>query len=462
VLNLAELAAEAPSDAELAAVASCIAESSGRGGIRQLLVDVTILVSMGDFRTGIQRVTRAILAQLLESAPPGYRVEPVFRAYQETYRYARRFAANCLHLEGLNLEDAPVVVNPGDVFLGLDWDAGIAIDERAMNWLLHHRQRGMKIFFTIYDLLPLQHGDWFKPEMQSVFHGWLSALSQVADCFACISRAVADDLIGWLDAHSAARACNVGYFHLGGDLEASWASQGMSPDDQKLLDALKGREVLVMIGTVEPRKGHSQALSAMEHLWAEGENLSLLICGKQGWMVDSIAQRLRSHRELGHRLFWMEQATDEALLQVYSIASGMLMASEGEGFGLPLVEAAQHGVPIIARNLPVFQEVAGEHAFYFSGLDSINLADALRSWLKQYRMGEHPQSRTMAWLTWQQSTQQLLQVALEGRFYKRWQPAQGSWLGESMNGTVDRCSRVSAAESFGPASGPACVSESSD
>ena len=274
----------------------------------------------------------------------------------------------------------------------------------------------MRTVFTIYDLLPLQHPEWFKSDMQSAFQGWMSAICRVADGFACISRTVADDLISWLDTLSAAaRAFNIGYFQLGSDLEKSWATRGLSPDDQRLLDALKGREVLVMIGTVEPRKGHSQALSAMEHLWAAGEDLNLVICGQQGWMADWIAQRLRSHRELGHRLFWMEQATDETLLQLYSIASALLMSSEGEGFGLPLVEAARHALPIITRDLAVFREVAGEHAFYFSGAHPTDLADALRSWLELYRRGEHPKSSLMPWLTWQQSTQQLLQVVLEGR-----------------------------------------------
>jgi glycosyltransferase involved in cell wall biosynthesis len=437
-VNLAELSAESgPPDEDLTTIASCIAESSAGSGIRQLLVDVTILAST-DYRTGIQRVIRAIMAQLLENPPPGYRMEPVYRVHQETYRYARRFVGDRLQLEGLNLEDAPVAVNPGDVFLGLDWDAGIAIDDRAKNWLLHHHQRGMRIVFTIYDLLPLQHGEWFKPEMQRAFQDWLTAISQVADGFACISRAVADDLISWLDMHSdTARAFDIGYFHLGSDIEASWANQGLTPEEQKLLDTLKGREVLVMIGTVEPRKGHSQALSAMEQLWAADENVSLLICGQQGWMVDWIAQRLRSHQELGHRLFWMEHATDEALLQLYSIASGLLMASEGEGFGLPLIEAARHAVPIITRDLAVFREVAGEHAFYFSGPQSADLADALRRWLMLYRRGEHPKSSMMPRLTWQQSAQQLLRVALGGTQYQHWRPRRASYLDQPMHATAD-------------------------
>ena len=342
---------------------------------------------------------------------PSYRVpgRTCFPAFFQTYRYARKFACKSLGLELLDfLEDAPVTVNPGDIFLGLDWDPGI--DDSARKWLLHHRQRGMKTFFTIYDLLPLRRGDWFKPEMGPVFRGWLLGICQVADGLVCISRGVADELSSWLDTHqpAASRALDIGYFHLGSDIEASWPSRGLSSTDQMVLDDLKGREVLVMIGTIEPRKGHSQALSAMERLWAEGEDVSLLICGKQGWMVESMAQRLHSHAELGRRLFWLDQAGDEALLRLYSIASGMLMASEGEGFGLPLVEAARHGVPIIARDLPVFREISGEHAFYFSGTDPADLADALRTWLKLYRRGEHPKSDDLHLLTWEESTRQLL------------------------------------------------------
>jgi glycosyltransferase involved in cell wall biosynthesis len=420
-LNIANLpAARRPSDDEVAIVASCLAENSRNCSIRQLLVDVTVLFSLGDYKTGIHRVTRAILAQLLENPPAGYRVEPVFRPYRQTYRYARTFASKALSLEAVTLEDAPVAVHPGDVFLGLDWDPGI--DQPAADWLLYHRRRGMRTVFTIYDLLPLRRSDWFKPEMEPAFHGWLSYICRLADCCVCISRAVADDLNNWLDVNQprSTPTLDIGYFQLGSDIESSWAGQGLSGEDQKVLDAVSGREVIVMIGTVEPRKGHSQALSAMERLWAEDERISLVICGKQGWMAESVTQRLRSHAELGVRLFWMNRAADEALLRLYSIASGMLMASEGEGFGLPLVEAARHGVPIVARDLPVFREVAGEHAFYFSGTDPADLAHALRAWLKLYRRGEHPKSDKMPWLTWSESTQQLLQVVLEEKLYRRW------------------------------------------
>jgi len=86
----------------------------------------------------------------------------------------------------------------------------------------------------------------------------------------------------------------------------------------------------------------------------------------------------------------------------------LIAASEGEGFGLPLIEAAQHGVPIIARDLPVFREVAGDGAYYFNGKDSEDVAGAVLRWLTLFEAGEAPGSAAVGWLTWQQSATQLL------------------------------------------------------
>ena len=64
-------------------------------------------------------------------------------------------------------------------------------------------------------------------------------------------------------------------------------------------------------------------------------------------------------------------------------------------------------MPIIARDIPVFREVAGEHAFYFSGSAPENLASAVTRWLKMYQEGDYPKSETMPWLSWKESASQL-------------------------------------------------------
>lgn len=71
----------------------------------------------------------------------------------------------------------------------------------------------------------------------------------------------------------------------------------------------------------------------------------------------------------------------------------------------------------LARDIPVFHEVAGDFAFYFPNSDSAALADSLRHWLQLHAEGQAPRSADMPYLTWAQSTQQLLKVILENHWY---------------------------------------------
>jgi len=176
-----------------------------------------------------------------------------------------------------------------------------------------------------------------------------------------------------------------------------------------------------MVGTIEPRKGYLQAIDAFSQLWAEGVEANLVIVGKEGWKglpemarrdIPATIERLRSHSELDRRLYFLEGISDEYLEKVYGASTCLIAASYGEGFGLPLVEAAQHELPIIARDIPVFREVAGEHAFYFEGLNANDLAASVREWLALHAEGRHPISAGMSWLSWKDSAAQLRSALL--------------------------------------------------
>jgi len=131
-------------------------------------------------------------------------------------------------------------------------------------------------------------------------------------------------------------------------------------------------------------------------------------------LVDALVQKIRNHPELNKRLFWLEGISDEYLEKVYAASTCLIAASYGEGFGLPLIEAAQHKLPIIARDIPVFREVAGEHAYFFKAESPDSMAQSIKEWLAQYAANQHPKSNDMPWLTWQQSARQLLEkIALQ-------------------------------------------------
>lgn len=390
---------------------------------RQLLVDVSELVRH-DAKTGIQRVVRNVLTVLLASAPVGFIVEPVYASEDGScYFYARNFARRDSGDSATALFDDPLIAFAGDVLFGLDLQPTLVPRHAAYYQRL--RRRGVCVIFVIYDLLPLLLPEAFPNGAAHAHDKWLRVVSEM-DGAVCISRSVADEFVEWLNVFAMARArpFHVGWFHLGANLIHSNAG-GQSNDASPLLVELQSRTTFLQVGTIEPRKGYGLTLEAFQTLWASGVDVNVAFVGKQGWDVDPLVDKLRVHPERGRRLFWLEGCSDEYLKKIYEASSCLIAPSEGEGFGLPLIEAAQYGVPIIARDIPVFREVAGEHAFYFSEASAAGLATAIERWLAAYKIGRAPLSDGMPWLTWEQSTQQLLDVILRDAWYCRWMRPTG-------------------------------------
>jgi glycosyltransferase involved in cell wall biosynthesis len=406
---------------------------------RQLLVDVSNLAAR-DAGTGIQRVVRNIVRELLADPPAGFDVVPVgfdaAGACRHATAFARRLRGEPPSPDALAAGvDAPVeaLADPraGDVFLGLDLSAHIVPGERAQfqRW----RDAGVALHFVVYDLIPLLRPDVVDPGIRRHLEHWYLAIGELADGLCCISRAVASDLLEWCDQARPARLrpLHVGHFHLGAELddrgrhdapEGQVEATGAHPAPAGETAFAGERPTFLMVGTLEPRKGHAQALDAMERLWARGVDANLAIVGQPGWLMDAFAERLRSHPEHGRRLHWLARASDASLRAMYRDSTALLVASEAEGFGLPLIEAARHGLPVIARDLPVFREVAGAHASWFAGYGAEALADALQSWLAAWRRGDAPGSDGMRWIDWRESTRQLLACVLSGQWDARWQP----------------------------------------
>lgn len=373
---------------------------------KQLFVDISELCQR-DARSGIQRVVRSILHHWLLNPPQGYRVEPVYAtADAPGYFYARRFTLGFLGCPIDALVDEPITYGPGDTFIGLDFQPSI-VPSQAQSLTAMHRV-GVEIQFVIYDMLLLGLPDCFPAHGGGLLTDWLNVVRRF-DGILSISQAVQSDLDRWLREHSpvAGHTPRLDWFHLGADILESAPSVGLVDDMSTLLSKLKQSPTFLMVGTLEPRKGHTQALEAFEALWKASERVNLVIIGKQGWMVESLIDRLQSHPQRGAQLFWIEGASDESLEAIYDASTCLIAGSRGEGFGLPLIEAAQHGLPVIARDIAVFREVAGQHAHYFQGDTAQALNEAILEWLALYRTGDHPRSDDMPWLTWSQSADAL-------------------------------------------------------
>lgn len=408
---------------DLIRIAQAIAISFPGNREKRFFIDVSGVVQE-DAKTGIQRVTRSILKEFIDNPPDGYKVEPVYATpNRKGYRYARHYAAH-LRNQDCDEEDEDIEYRPGDIFLGLDLQHRTLITQR--DFLMGLRQDGVKIFFVVYDLLPIlmPHAFILETDIHKI---WLETITAF-DGAVCISRAVADELMDWLEANGQQRSrpFNIHWFHLGADIENSVPTFGLPADAGGVLERIARVPSFLMVGTVEPRKGQQQTLDAFELLWARGVDINLVIVGKKGWKVEGLVERLRHHHELGKHLFWLKGISDEYLEKVYAASACLVAASEGEGFGLPLIEAARHKLAIIARGIPVFREIAGEHAFYFDGLAPDNLASAVEEWLAISAAGGAPQSSGIQWLTWVESAEQLKRRVCGHDGYKQWLPQRKS------------------------------------
>ena len=385
--------------------------------IQYILFDVSG-ISIRDLGSGIQRTVRSILLETINNPVNGYHILPVRIAADGQMLQANKFTSSLIG-EETNSTDKVIEINPGDIFLSTDLHLPL-----TFYTLQPLRKKGLRVIFTIYDIFAIKL-DVFPKAFAMAFSDWFTGVLTTADAIVCDSRSVADEVHDWLRQHPEARQSPlpIGYFHLGADLESSKPTEGTSQDEASMLAVLRERPTLLMVGTVEPRKGHAQALDALEALWKEGTDINLVIVGKEGWRSHALTRRLRRHPRRNKQLFWLEKASDALLMQLYAQSTALLAASYAEGFGLPLIEAAHYGLPVIARDIPVFHEVAGDFAFYFPNSDSAALADSLRHWLQLHAEGQAPRSADMPTLTWAQSTQQLLKVILENRWYTTYQPA---------------------------------------
>ncbi|MCC5797772.1 MAG: glycosyltransferase family 4 protein [Methylophaga sp.] len=367
------------------------------------MVDVTHMAKT-NLNTGIQRVVRALLKELEVLTSDEIDVEPVVLLPADGFWHFQYVECNP------NRKSNIVVPREGDLFLGLDLNAQIISAQKAglfEDW----KSRGAQIVITVHDILPIEHPEWW-PEEVSVNHAqWLNSVLLCADTILSVSKATQNAVVNWCENNNIEKQhIKFRWFHLGADFEATNSSTGVPQEAEKLIKQLKKQVTFLSVGTIEPRKGHEQCLDAFESLWEQGLECNLVFVGKQGWLVDKLIKRLNTHPALKKHFFWLDGISDEYLSKVYASSDCLIAASNGEGFGIPLIEAARHGLPIIARDIPVFREVVGNNAHYFSGQSAEDLAKSVTKWLDDFEHGNHITSSGIKWQSWQESALQIQRV----------------------------------------------------
>ncbi|KVD75827.1 hypothetical protein WS62_03625 [Burkholderia sp. ABCPW 14] len=127
----------------------------------------------------------------------------------------------------------------------------------------------------------------------------------------------------------------------------------------------------VVLGTIEARKNHWFLL----HVWRrlverlEARAPVLVIIGRRGWECENAIDMLDRCENLNSKVVELAHCNDASLATYLHHAQALVFPSLVEGYGMPLIEALSANVPVIASDLDVFREIAGEIPDYLDPLD---------------------------------------------------------------------------------------------
>lgn len=175
--------------------------------------------------------------------------------------------------------------------------------------------------------------------------------------------------------------------------------------------AIPTEKYLLHIGTLQPRKNPLGVVEAYLQLpEAIRKEYSLVLAGGWGWKSDDIKEAVQEAQRKGENIITTGYYDFADVNALYQQAAACIMFSHYEGFGMQALEAMASNTPVIASNIPVFREIAGDAALYTRANDPADLSEKITSLLgnpalqdKLVRKGQKNLER----FSWERTTESL-------------------------------------------------------
>lgn len=215
------------------------------------------------------------------------------------------------------------------------------------------KEAGLKVVMFLHDLIPLEYPAFQRDGSVPTFDGKVEVISHMSDLVITNSEDSRRKVLAEIQRRGGQAA--VTSAHLGVEV----------PSNLPGINA-NNRAYFVTIGTIEPRKNQMLLLDIWQDLETElpeDEMPELHLVGQRGWVKGDVITRLnhlRSHP-------WIHEHSDlpdNALWPLLAQAHGLLFPSFAEGYGLPSLEAAALGTPVICGELAIHHELLGDYPVY--------------------------------------------------------------------------------------------------
>ena len=144
-------------------------------------------------------------------------------------------------------------------------------------------------------------------------------------------------------------------------------------DNQDKSSVKNFQPYLLFVGVIQPRKNIIRLIEAFEIVKAENLELKLVIVGKKGWQADAIYKKAKESH-FAKDIIFLGGVDDDYLYNLYKNALIFVLPSLYEGFGMPVLEAMNYGVPCIVGNNSSLAEISGDSALLVDSNDSSDIA----------------------------------------------------------------------------------------
>ena len=238
-------------------------------------------------------------------------------------------------------------------------------------WALRH-DVSAHIAVLVHDTIPLDFPQHQKPGTPDLFRAKLKRIQRFADRI----------IYNSIDTQTRAESYLRSWGEIPEGVVAPLGVNLMAPDPGALPAGLDLKNpYFVTVGTIEPRKNHALLLDVWEHLsdtLPQGDVPKLFICGARGWNNAEVFARLDALPKSGP-ITELNSLSDAAMHALVQGAAALIFSSVAEGYGLPPIEAAALGTPVICLDLPVYRETLGDIPVYLKAPDRYLLSNLVQS-----------------------------------------------------------------------------------
>lgn len=211
-----------------------------------------------------------------------------------------------------------------------------------------------KIVF-IHDVIPISHPHFSRPDVTDKFRRDMARVGRCADMVIFNSNTTKAEAETYFNEIG---RCPMGI--------VAHPGSGLKKTEHPFENKVK-KPFFLTLGTIEPRKNHALLLGIWRDLVRDlraQEVPDLRIIGRRGWNNESVFNIMDSDPMMGVHVFEDGNLPDGQARSWLAQSRALLFPSHIEGFGLPLIEAAEMGVPVICGEIAVAHEVLGDYPLY--------------------------------------------------------------------------------------------------